>query len=534
MSQKFDILVIGSGIAGLSFALKVAQGGASVAILTKKNQAESNTNYAQGGIAAVTSASDDFETHVVDTIEAGDGLCDEEVVREIVRDGPECIQELVDLGVDFTRLDDGRQSLGKEGGHTKRRILHVKDMTGKAIEEALLAAIAKHPKITVYEHYFAIDFLTIKKLWKRGINPGEEADRVIGLYALDVHTGRVETFSSRAVLLASGGVGQVYQYTTNPPIATGDGIAMAHRCGLEIRNLEFVQFHPTALYSTNGERFLITEALRGEGAILRNLAGKAFMEQYHERKDLAPRDIVARAIDQEMKKSGARHVWLDATAIAPDELRDRFPNIYKVCLRNGIDITKDPIPVVPAAHYLCGGVASDTSAQTSLPGFYVCGEVACTGLHGANRLASNSLLEAVVMAHRGAQAVLEYLTMQQPVHLELPFWVESDLQDTDERVILLHNLDELKRTLWDYVGIVRTTKRLERARTRIQNLQNEIHEYYWNFKVDPTLLELRNMILVARLIVDCALQRRESRGLHYTLDYLERATQSTDSLVKKN
>lgn len=534
MGQEFDIIVVGSGIAGLSFALKVAQGGATVAILTKKNQAESNTNYAQGGIAVVTSASDDFETHVEDTLEAGDGLCDEAVVREIIRDGPECIQELVDLGVDFTRLEDGRQSLGKEGGHSKRRILHVKDMTGKAIEEALLAAIAEHPRITVHEHYFAIDFLTVKKLWKRGIHPGEEADRVIGLYALDVRTGKVETFSARAVLLASGGVGQVYQYTTNPPIATGDGIAMAYRCGLEVRNLEFVQFHPTALYSPEGERFLITEALRGEGAILRNLAGQAFMDKYHERKDLAPRDIVARAIDQEMKKSGARHVWLDATSIGPDELVDRFPNIYEVCLRNGIDITKEPIPVVPAAHYLCGGVASDTSARTGLPGFYVCGEVACTGLHGANRLASNSLLEAVVMAHRGAKAVLDYLQDQQPAHLQLPFWVESDLQDSDERVILLHNLDELKRTLWDYVGIVRSTKRLERARTRIKNLRNEIHEYYWNFKVDSTLLELRNMILVAGLIVDCALQRRESRGLHHTLDYTGRATLPTDSRVSKS
>ena len=319
--------------------------------------------------------------------------------------------------------------------------------------------------------------------------------------------------------------------TTNPPIATGDGIAMAHRCGLEIRNLEFIQFHPTALYSTNGERFLITEALRGEGAILRNLAGKAFMEQYHERKDLAPRDIVARAIDQEMKKSGARHVWLDATAIAPDELRDRFPNIYKVCLRNGIDITKDPIPVVPAAHYLCGGVASDTSAQTSLPGFYVCGEVACTGLHGANRLASNSLLEAVVMAHRGAQAVLEYLTIQQPAHLELPFWVESDLQDTDERVILLHNLDELKRTLWDYVGIVRSDRRLEFAANAIDLMREEIATYYGQFRITRPLLELRNLAEVAALTVRCALARKESRGLHFNRDYPETEEFAVNSIL---
>jgi L-aspartate oxidase len=334
-------------------------------------------------------------------------------------------------------------------------------------------------------------------------------------------------------MLASGGVGQVYQYTTNPSIATGDGIAMAYRCGLEIHNLEFVQFHPTALYSQTGERFLITEALRGEGAILRNLAGEAFMEKYHDRNDLAPRDIVARAIDQEMKKSGARHVWLDATDIAASELRARFPNIYSVCLRNGIDITKDPIPVVPAAHYLCGGVASDISARTALPGFYVCGEVACTGLHGANRLASNSLLEAVVMAHRGALAVLEYLEKRNPSHISLPLWVENDLQDSDERVILLHNQDELKRTLWDYVGIVRSTKRLKRARTRIRNLQSEIQEYYWNFKVDSTLLELRNMILVASLIVECALQRKESRGLHYTLDYPQQLLAPIDSCVRK-
>jgi len=533
VSNQCDIIVVGSGIAGLSFALKVAEAGRSVMILTKKDQAESNTNYAQGGIAAVMSTSDDFEMHVADTLDAGVGLCDEEVVREIVRDGPECVQELINRGVEFTRLDDGRQSLGKEGGHSKRRILHVKDMTGKAIEGALLRAIEEHPRIEIYEHFFAIDFITVRKLWKRGIHPGEEADRILGLYALNVRTGKVEVFSSRAVMLASGGVGQVYQYTTNPSIATGDGIAMAYRCGLEVSNLEFIQFHPTALYSPTGERFLVTEALRGEGAILKNLQGRAFMEDYDDRKDLAPRDIVARAIDQEMKKSGAKHVWLDATGIEASELLDRFPNVHGACERNGIDFTKEPIPVVPAAHYLCGGVASNISAQTALPGFYVCGEVACTGLHGANRLASNSLLEAVVMAHRGADAMLEYLAQKAPDHLSLPFWVESDLQDSDERVILYHNHDELKRTLWDYVGIVRTTKRLERARTRIQNLQHEIQEYYWNFKVDPTLLELRNMTLVASLIVECALQRKESRGLHYTLDYPDMLPQPNNTCVRK-
>ena len=533
MTSESDIVVVGSGIAGLSFALKVAEAGRSVVILTKKDQAESNTNYAQGGIAAVMSSSDDFEMHVKDTLGAGVGLCDEEVVREIVRDGPACVQELVESGVEFSRLEDGRQSLGKEGGHSKRRILHVKDMTGKAIEGALLKAVDDHPGIQMHEHFFAVDFITVKMLWKRGIHPGEEADRVLGLYALNVQTGKVEVFSAKAVMLASGGVGQVYQYTTNPSIATGDGIAMAYRCGLEVRNLEFVQFHPTALYSPSGERFLVTEALRGEGAVLKNLSGGAFMRDYHDKKELAPRDIVARAIDQEMKKSGASHVWLDATGIGERELRERFPSVCGACERNGIDITKEPVPVVPAAHYLCGGVASDTSARTALPGFYVCGEVACTGLHGANRLASNSLLEAVVMAHRGAKSILDYLETDEPGHLQLPFWVESDLQDSDERVILYHNHDELKRTLWDYVGIVRTTKRLERAKTRIHNLQHEIQEYYWNFKVDPVLLELRNMTLVASLIVDCALQRKESRGLHFTMDYPEILPQATNTSVRK-
>ena len=526
MSQSYDVIVIGSGIAGLSFALKVAEAGQRVAIITKKNSAESNTNYAQGGIAAVTSQTDDVEMHVADTLDAGDGLCDEAAVREILTDGAASIEELAQRGVDFTQLDDGTVSLGKEGGHSQRRILHVKDVTGKAIEDALLHGIATSPNIETFEHHFAVELITAAKLNQSG------ADRVLGLYALNTKTEQVETFQSSVVLLATGGIGQVYQYTTNPFIATGDGIAMAYRAGVEVRNMEFIQFHPTAFYSRDSDRFLISEAVRGEGAILRNLAGEAFMARYDERKDLAPRDIVARAIDSEMKQSGARHVWLDTRDIPLKKLHDHFPNIYDFCLKQGVALEKDMIPVVPAAHYLCGGVKTNLSGETSLAGLYACGEVACTGLHGANRLASNSLLEAVVMANRGATAVGEYLKASPAAPIELPTWVDGAVRDSDERVVLLHNWDEVKRTMWDYVGIVRSTKRLERARTRIQTLDREITDYYWNFKVDESLLELRNMILVAGLVVECALQRKESRGLHYTLDHIEKDDALTDSKVR--
>lgn len=527
MSKRYDVIVVGSGIAGLSFALKVAEAGKSVAIITKKNSAESNTNYAQGGIAAVTSQTDDVEMHITDTINAGDGLCDSQVVSEILKDGPACIDELIARGVAFTQLNDGRVSLGKEGGHSKRRILHVQDVTGKAIEQALLQAIADSAKIETLEHYFAIELITAKKL-----QPETEPDRVLGLYALDTQSEMVETFHADVVLLATGGIGQVYEYTTNPEIATGDGIAMAYRAGVEIRNMEFIQFHPTAFYSADGSRFLISEAVRGEGAILKNLEGKAFMYKYDSRADLAPRDIVARAIDTEMKQSGARHVWLDVRHISKDVLLARFPNIYDYCKRQGISIETEMIPVVPAAHYLCGGVRTTLDAATSLPGLYACGEVACTGLHGANRLASNSLLEAVVMAQRGSHAVIDYLNNNSYASIVLPHWADGDLLDSDERVVLTHNRDELKRTLWDYVSIVRTDKRLQRAQTRIQVLAGEINEYYWNFKVDVPLLELRNMILVATLIVDCALQRRESRGLHSTSDHPNQIADPCDTSLQ--
>ncbi|MCX6938646.1 MAG: L-aspartate oxidase [Verrucomicrobia bacterium] len=548
-ARVYDVLVIGSGIAGLSFALKVAREGRSVAILTKKNKADSNTNWAQGGIAVVTAETDDFAKHVQDTLVAGDGLCDRKVVKQIVADGPARVRELVKLGLDFSRDEDGDYDLGREGGHSERRILHVKDMTGKAIEGALIKAITREPRIALFEHFFAIDVITTARLAgkprrkangtaKSAATSGvpEQADRVAGVYALDVRDGRVVTFQAPVVMLSSGGAGQVYLYTTNPEIATGDGIAMAYRAGVEVRNMEFIQFHPTALYSTSGKRFLISEAVRGEGAILRNAEGEAFMPRYHKQADLAPRDIVARAIDAEMKRTGAPHVWLDITHRNAAFLRSRFPLIYRFCKEDGIDIAKDMIPVVPAAHYTCGGVATTLSAETTLPGLYACGEVACTGLHGANRLASNSLLEAVVMAHRGAASVEAYLKRNVKSGVPaptIPGWRDLGVVDQDERVVIAHNWDELRRTMWDYVSILRTTKRLERARTRIATLARETQEYYWNFSVDARLLELRNLIQVAELIVACALQRRESRGLHAIADYPVKQGRAVDTSVRR-
>ncbi len=532
--KKYDCIVIGSGIAGLNFALRMAAKQRSVAIITKKTRAESNTNYAQGGIAAVTSNTDDFELHVQDTLRAGAGLCNEEVVRGIVAEGPARIHELIQLGVDFTHLDDGRVSLHKEGGHSKRRILHVKDMTGAAIEEALLRAVEASPKIEVFEHTLAIDLITRKKLARGGMALAPGQDCVLGLYAYERRRRKVTTFQAPVVLLATGGAGHIYLYTTNPEIATGDGIAMAYRAGAEIRNMEFIQFHPTSLHTFSNERFLISEAVRGEGAVLRNKRGEAFMERYDERKDLAPRDVVARAIDAEMKKSGAPHMWLDITHREEAELRELFPTIFEGCQRHGINMANARIPVVPACHYICGGVTTNLSAETGLPGLYACGEVASTGLHGANRLASNSLLEACVLAHSGAESAAAYLEGVRPRNgFSLPQWVDGDYRDADERVVLTHNWDELKRTMWDYVSIVRTGKRLERAHTRIATLANEVNEYYWNFKVEPALIELRNMIQVAELVVECAMQRKESRGLHYTLDYPDIAPEPVDSVVRR-
>ncbi|HEY3913021.1 MAG TPA: L-aspartate oxidase [Verrucomicrobiae bacterium] len=532
--KNFDFLVLGSGIAGLSFALKMAPLG-KVAIVTKKSRAESNTNYAQGGIAAVTSREDSFARHVADTLEAGAGLCHENVVRTIVEEGPARIAELIDLGMKFSEreINGGRElDLGREGGHSKRRILHAKDVTGREIERALLAAVAAQPNIEIFENHIAIDLITSQKVLGQSHLPAGE-NRCLGAYVLDKNHNAVETFSSGVVLLATGGCGKVYLYTTNPDIATGDGVAMAYRAVAPVANMEFIQFHPTCLYSPKAKSFLISEAVRGEGGILKNIDGAPFMDAYHPLKSLAPRDVVARAIDNEMKRSGAEYVLLDITHKPADFIKERFPNIYSTCLQFGIDITREPIPVVPAAHYQCGGVVTDIDGRTEIAGLYAVGEVACTGLHGANRLASNSLLEALVCAHRAATRLRASPLPKN--NLPLPPWQSGHAHNLDELVVINHNWDEIRRMMWDYVGIVRTNKRLQRARSRIANLQEEIQEYYWDFIVTSDLLELRNIATVAELIITSALQRPESRGLNYNLDYpnADPAWAQRDTILRK-
>jgi L-aspartate oxidase len=514
--KEYDFVVIGSGIAGLSFALKAAKHG-SVAVVTKRKGADTNTAWAQGGIACVTSDEDSFELHVRDTLEAGAGLCDEAAVRTIVTEGPGRIRELMQLGLQFDEREvSGHRELdlGREGGHSKRRVLHVQDVTGKEIENTLLRELQRQSHVDLLENHMAVDLITAGKLGFA------TEDRCLGVYMLEEKTAEVETIRSDRIVLATGGCGKVYLYTTNPDIATGDGVAMAWRAGALIANMEFIQFHPTCLFHAKAKSFLISEAVRGEGGILRNSRGEDFMKQYDARGSLAPRDIVARAIDVEIKRSGAKCVFLDITHQSPEFLQQRFPHIYETCLHFGIDISKQPIPVVPAAHYQCGGIKTDVDGATSLPGLYAIGEVACTGLHGANRLASNSLLEGVVVAHRAVEASVR---TQPPTHptrkISLPEWESGNVQNVDELVVIYHNWDEIRRLMWDYVGIVRTDKRLQRASARLRNLQREIREFYWNFKVSVDLLELRNLATVAALIVDSALSRKESRGLHFTLDH---------------
>ena len=460
-------------------------------------------------------------------------MCRVDVVRTIVEEGPDRVQELIDLGMEFSREEtisaDGERfySLGKEGGHSKRRVLHTKDATGREVMRALLAALERAPNVSIFENHFAVDLIATAKLG------GEMENRCVGAYVLNRNTGMVDTFSAPHVVLATGGSGKAYLYTTNPDIATGDGVAMAYRAGVPIANMEFTQFHPTCLYHPQAKSFLVSEALRGEGAMLKDLSGNEFMELAHPLANLAPRDIVARAIDSEMKRTGVGHMHLDITHKSAPFIIGRFPNIYRTCLKFGIDITKEPIPVVPAAHYQCGGVKTDVDGRTELPGLYAVGEVASTGLHGANRLASNSLLEGLVCAHRAAMSVLE--DRQPEVDVTMPQWQSGQAEDPDELVVVSHNWDEVRRCMWDYVSIVRTRKRLLRGQSRIENLREEIRQYYWDFKVTADLLELRNIAQVAELIITCALQRPESRGLHYNLDCpgLDETWAQRDTIVQR-
>jgi L-aspartate oxidase len=515
-----DYLVIGSGIAGLNFALRAAEHG-RVVVITKKQPDDTNTNWAQGGVAAALASDDSLELHVQDTLTAGDGLCDRDVVELCVAQGPAMVQRLLDIGVRLARTPGGELDLGREGAHTRHRVVHWQDVTGREIQRALLEAVRRDPRITMLHDHIAVDLLSMAKY---GGDPA-----CFGAYVLDRTTGEVKTLLARATVLATGGTGKVYVYTSNPDVATGDGIAIAYRIGAACCDLEFVQFHPTVLYHPHARNFLLTEAMRGEGGVLRLATGETFMEHYHPMKSLASRDIVARAIDNELKKSGADSVLLDMTHLDPAFVRGRFPNIHERCLGLGIDITRQPIPVVPAAHYMCGGVKTDHDGKTTIDGLFAIGECAFTGLHGANRLASNSLLEGMVYSTRAAAAVRDAPRLRPSV---VAPWSSGDATDSSDAIVVTLNWDEIRRFMWSYLGIVRSDKRIERARRRIEILRDEIREYYVDFKITSDLIELRNLALVAHLIIESARRRKESRGLHATLDYPNKLPEAHHSEIQ--
>ncbi len=528
--HECDVLVVGSGAAGLSLALRVANH-CKVMVLSKGPRSEGATYYAQGGIAAVFDESDTIESHVEDTQIAGDGICDEETVKFIAENSKECVQWLIDGGVPFDREDDDsddepRYHLTREGGHSRRRILHAADATGMAMQTSLQDNAHSHPNIHVLERHNALDLITEDKI-------GGDKNKIIGAYIWNRNEEQVETVRAKFVVLATGGASKVYQYTSNPDVSSGDGIAIAWRAGCRVANLEFNQFHPTCLYHPEARNFLLTEALRGEGAYLRRPDGSRFMPDFDERKELAPRDVVARAIDFEMKRLGADCMYLDISHKPADFITKHFPTIYSRLMDLGIDMTKEPIPIVPAAHYTCGGVMVDQNGHTDLKNLYAIGEVSYTGLHGANRMASNSLLECVVYAWSAAKDILKHHS-EVELASQVPCWDESQVTNSDEEVIIQHNWHELRLFMWDYMGIVRTDKRLERALRRIQMLQQETHEYYSHFRVSNNLLELRNLLQVAELMVRCAMQRKESRGLHYTLDYPNQLESSGPTILTPN
>jgi len=536
-----DYLIIGSGLAGLTAALKASAYG-SVIIVTKTSADEGNSRYAQGGIACVVDQEDTFESHIEDTLNAGAGLCHPDVVRDIVRAGPDRVRDLEAWGVQFTRHGDVAEEpagqdaedfdLGREGGHTRRRVLHAGDVTGKAVIDALLARCREVPAITIHEQHLAVDLISTRHISWQGPN------WCLGAYVMDRQTGRIRTILSRFTMLATGGAGKVYLYTSNPDVASGDGMALAYRASADNRHMEFYQFHPTCLWHPEAKSFLISEAVRGEGAVLkirRRGQYAEFMDSYHPMASLAPRDIVARAIDNELKRSGEDCAYLDIRHRPESFLRKRFPTIYATCLHFGVDMAHDLVPVVPAAHYCCGGVRTDVNGCTTVSNLYAIGEVGCTGLHGANRLASNSLLEAMVVAHN-AVAHSRTRTSDHPdiSPTSVPDWSSGNAVDSDEQIVIAHNWDEIRRFMWDYVGIVRTDKRLERAKSRIRLIRKEIEKYYWDFILTPDLVELRNLASVAEMIIDCAMARRESRGLHYNLDYpmADPASRGRDTMLR--